>query len=195
MRHAGLIALFCVAYGGAVARAGVVTFDFNSLGSFSHDLAISSYMSEVYGSTVTTDGARATNDRTDVVEGERNLFIATSFQLLDRGDFEILFGELPIEAARFEGHVIDATLGDDFSFVAYDGLTEVFSFSRDDGVEIFDSGWLNFSTPVDRLVISDTGRKDVGIDDLQVQPVPDPSTGVLALVGLAAIRRRRSNRL
>ena len=194
MKHAGLIALFCVVCGGSVARGGVVTFDFNSLGLFSHDLAISSYMTGVYGSTVTTDGARSSNDRTDVVEGERNLFISTSFQLLDRGDFEILFGDIPIQAARFEGHVIDGTLGDDFSFVAYDRLIEVFSFSRDDGVEIFDSGWLHFSTPVDRLVISDSGRRDVGIDDLQVQPVPDPSAGVLALVGLAAIRRRRSNR-
>jgi hypothetical protein len=69
----------------------------------------------------------------------------------------------------------------------------VFSFTRNTGEENFDSGWLDFSEPVDRIIISDSGRRDVGIDDFVVQPVPDPATGMLLLVGFgAAIARRRT---
>ena len=185
---AGSVALLAVLAAGE-ARAALVAFDFNSLGFFARDFAISNYMTEVYGSTVTTDGARASNERTDP-GGSSNFFIATSFQLLERGDFEILFEELPIIGAQFEGHVIDATPGDDFSFVAFSEGTEVFSLSRNDGTEIFDSGWIDFSAPVDRLIISDSGRKDVGIDDLVVQPVPEPATVLLLVIGAAAVWRR-----
>ncbi len=173
-------------------RAGLVTFDFNSVGFFARDLAISNYMTEVYGSAVTTDGARASNERTDP-GGSSNFFIATSFQLIERGDFEILFEEVPIVGMQFEGHVIDATLGDDFRVFAFSGDDEVFSFSRNDGVEIFDSEWIDFSEPVDRLIVSDSGRKDVGLDDLVVQPVPEPAAALLMLVG-ATLAFRRSRR-
>ena len=174
------------------ARAELVTFDFNSLGLFARDSAVSDYMTDVYGSTITTDGVRASNDRSDP-GGDTNMFIATSFQIFDRGDFIILFEELPIIGAQFEGHIIDATIGDDFSFIAYNGDTEILSFSRNDGVEIFDSGWIEFSEPVNRIVVSDSGRKDVGIDDFVVQPVPEPATVLLFVVGASAFlcRRRR----
>ena len=69
----------------------------------------------------------------------------------------------------------------------------MFQYTRDAGVEIVDSGWLAFNSPVDRLVVSDNGRKDVGIDNLLVQPVPDPATALLLVVGaVATVRRRRS---
>lgn len=173
------------------ARAETVAFDFDSLAAFAWDNAISNYMTAVYGSTVTTDGARATNERND---GRFDRFIATSLQLLNRGDFEILFEDIPIVGAQFEGHVIEATAGDDFSFLAFAGDTLVASFSRNDGSETFDSGWIALSQPVDRIVISDTGRKDVGVDNLVVQPVPEPSTALLALVGAGALLRRRRTR-
>ena len=184
----GSVSLLLVSAAGE-ARAGLVTFDFNSLGFFGRDVAISEYMTDVYGSTVTTDGARVSNERTDP-GGSTNRFIATSVQLLDRGDFIILFEELPIIGAEFEGHVIDATPGDDFNFTAFNGDTEVFSYSRDDGVEIFDSGWNDFSEPVDRIVVSDSGWRDVGIDDFIVQPVPEPATVLLAMIGAAVVCRR-----
>jgi len=173
------------------ADAQTVTFDFNSLGFFAHDFAISNYMTDVYGSAVATDGALSSNNRSDVGIGETNFFIATSFQLLGRGDFEVLFEDLPIIGAQFEGHVIDATIGDDFKFIAYAGSEEVFRFTTNDGVEIFDSGWLDFSEPVDRIVISDSGRKDVGIDDFTVQAVPEPAGLLLLIAGASALAARR----
>jgi hypothetical protein len=172
------------------ARADSVTFDFNSLGRFDRDRQISDYMTAVYGSGVTTNGARAT-DETSIPGGTTNMFIATSLQLLNRGDFEVLFESMPIISARFEGHVLDPTLGEDFNFWAYSGNTEVLHFTRDTGEESFDSGLLNFSQPVDRLVISDNGRKDVGIDDLTVVAVPDPASGLLLLAGVGAFAAHR----
>lgn len=174
----------------AGASADPVTFDFNSLGRLNRDPQISDYMTAVYGSAVTTGGARATDD-TSVPGGTTDMFIATSLQLLDRGDFEILFQTLPIVSAQFEGHVLDPSPGDDFNFWAFSGSTEVLHFARDVGQETFDSGLLQFSQPVDRLVISDSGRKDVGIDDLAVVAVPDPSGGLLLLAGVGAFAARR----
>jgi hypothetical protein len=174
----------------ASARADSVTFDFNSLGRFDRDRQISEYMTAVYGSGVTTGGARAT-DETSVPGGTTDLFIATSLQLLSRGDFEVLFESMPIISARLEGHVLDPTVGEDFNFRAYSGNTEVLHFARDTGTETFDSGLISFSQPVDRLVISDSGRKDVGIDDLTVVAVPDPASGLLLLAGVGAFTARR----
>ena len=178
----------------ASTHADPITFDFNSLGRFDRDNKITEYMTAVYGSGVSTDGARAT-DETAAPGGTTDMFIATSLQFLNRGDFEILFETVPIISARFEGHVLDPTPGEDFNFWAYHGDTEVLHFTRDDGDEIFDSGMLNFSQPVDRLVISDSGRKDVGIDDLTVVAVPDPTCGLILLAGAFAVscRRKRAN--
>ncbi len=175
------------------AHADSIKFDFNSLGRFDRDNKISEYMTAVYGSGVSTDGARAT-DETATPGGTTDMFIATSLQLLNRGDFEILFETVPIISARFEGHVLDPTRGEDFNFWAYDGDTEVLHFARDEGEEVFDSGLLMFSQPVNRLVISDSGRKDVGIDDLTVVVAPDPTCGLILLVGTFGLscRRRRA---
>ncbi|MDO8632226.1 MAG: hypothetical protein Q7R41_17215, partial [Phycisphaerales bacterium] len=116
----------------ASTRADSVTFDFNSLGRFDRDRQIGEYMTAVYGSGITTDGARAT-DETSVPEGTTDMFIATSLQLLNRGDFEILFASIPIISAQFEGHVLEPTPGEDFNFWAYSGNTEVLHFTRDTG--------------------------------------------------------------
>jgi hypothetical protein len=167
----------------ASADVAPITFDFNSLATPRGDFAISNYMSDVYGSGVSTDGARTVGERTDAAD----IFIATSLQLLGRGDFEIRFDTVPIIGAQFEGHIIDASSGEDFSFTAFNGTTQVLRVERNTGDEVFQSGWLAFPGPVDRIVISDNGRKDVGVDDLMVQPVPEPAAGLLLLVGGAAL--------
>ena len=164
-----------------------ITFDFDALEVPRGDFFISNHMSSVYGSEVSTDGARTVND-----DAAGDVYIATSIQLLNRGDFEITFEDVPIVGVQFEGHVIEATDGDDFSLTAYLGQAQVFSVVRTDGVEIFDSGWLDFGGPVDRMVISDDGRRDVGIDALTVMPVPEPAG--LAWLALAAVSARRKRR-
>lgn len=193
-RHNILTAAVGLVLSASAASAQTVTFDFNSLENRDRDNPIGAYMTSVYGSTVETDGARVT-DETSIPGGVTDLFIATSLQLLNRGDFEIDFGSVPIISVQFTGHVLDPTVGEDFHMVAYNGGAEVFSLSRDGGEETFDSGLIEFITPVDRLVFSDSGRKDVGIDDLTVQVVPEPVTGMMMLAGLAAlgVRRRMGN--
>jgi hypothetical protein len=194
MRHfAALLASLLL--GASSASAQYIDFDFSGLGFFDHDAAVGSYMTDVYGSAISTSGVVSSNDRSDVGLGQQNFFIATSFQFYNRGDFEILFEETPIIGAEFEGHIIDATVGDDFRFWAFSGDEEVYHFSRNDGESIFDSGWLAFDQPVDRIVISDSGRKDVGMDDLRVQVVPAPATGLLLLCGSGPLLRRRTHRL
>ncbi len=182
----------------AVSAAGAegdvpaqVTFGFDSVEVPRGDFAISNYMTDVYGSAVSTDGARTVNGS----GGLTDVFIATSLQLFQRGDFIIDFEETPITGAQFEGHVLDATQAEDFSFRAFAGDTQVFLFTRNTGEETFDSGWLEFPEPVDRVIISDSGRRDVGIDDFTVQPAPDPATGMLLLAGLAFVSARRRGRV
>lgn len=172
--------------------AQTFTFDFNSLENRDRDRSISDYMTAIYGSPVETDGARVTDETADP-GGVTDLFIATSLQLLNRGDFTIDFGDVPIIGAQFEGHVLDPTRGEDFHFRAFNGDAEVFSFTRDEGEEFFNSGWLSFPAPVDRILISDSGRKDVGVDDLTVQVVPEPATAMLMLAGLSAVMLRRKS--
>lgn len=168
---------------------GTVTFDFDELEARRGDFTISNYMSDVYGSEVSTDGARTTTE----TDNDADLFIATSLQLLGRGDFVIEFRDVPIIAAQFEGHVLDATGGDDFRFRAFAGDEEVFVFTRNTGEETFDSEWLFFPEPVDRLIISDNGRRDVGLDDFVVQPVPEPTTMLMVLgaIGFWGVTGRR----
>ncbi len=186
-----LCAIAALAMACSSASAQSYTFDFSSLENRDRDNPISDYMTAIYGSSVQTDGARVT-DETSAPGGVTDLFIATSLQLLNRGDFEIDFGAVPIISARFEGHVLDPTPGDDFHLRAFNGNVEVFAFSRDEGEETFDSGLLTFPSPVDRLVFSDSGRKDVGIDDLTVVVVPEPATVLLMLAGMTVglVRRR-----
>ena len=188
-----LLATLFAAVTSATASAQMVTFDFNSLENRNRDNAISDYMSAVYGAPVETDGARAT-DETSIPGGVTDLFIATSLQLLNRGDFIIDFGDVPIIGLQFIGHVLDPTIGEDFQMHAFNGNAEVHVLTRNSGEETFESGWIDFSAPVDRLVFSDSGRKDVGIDDLTVQVVPEPVTATLLLVGLAGgvLRRRKA---
>jgi hypothetical protein len=171
----------------ASADVAPITFDFNSLATPRGDFAIGNYMSDIYGSGVSTDGARTVGERADAAD----VFIATSLQLLGRGDFEIRFDAVPIIGAQFEGHIIDATVSEDFSLTAFNGATQVFRVERNTGEEVFQSGWLAFAGPADRIVISDSGRRDVGIDDLVVQPVPEPAAGLLLLIGGAALVRCR----
>jgi hypothetical protein len=185
------VAVLCAvapqAVGSTRGVLSTVTFDFDTLAVPRFDFAISNYMTSVYGSSVSTDGARSLFDE------EPDVFIATSIQLLGRGNFEVFFDDVPIVGAEFEGHVINATAGDDFSFSAFFDETLVHSFTRSEGTEVFDSGWLDFGGPVNRLLIADSGIRDVGIDQLVVQPIPEPASGLalLVLAGAIGLCKRR----
>lgn len=190
MRIGVITFLASVLVAAAMAAAETVSFDFSALGRFDGPRNISAYMTELYGTSVTVDGARATTDADD----ETDRLIATSLQLFDRGDFEILFDEIPIIGLQFEGYVLDATPGDDFVLTVFSDdtlLLTVAVIARDSGEEVFQSEWFALPAAANRIVVSDTGRKDVGIDDLIVEPVPEPVTVVLMLVGVGAVYLRR----
>ena len=183
-----LVALVMVA--ASATAVETVSFDFNALARFDGPRNISEYMTDLYGTSITVEGARTTRDADD----ETDRFIATSLQLFNRGDFEILFDEMPIVGLQFEGYVLDATPGDDFTLTAFSDdtlLLTVEVVARDTGEEVFQTEWFALPAAANRIVVSDTGRKDVGIDDLIVEPVPEPMTAVLMFVGAGAVYLRR----
>jgi hypothetical protein len=158
-----------------------ITFDFNTLGWFQDDVTISAYMSALYEpgvpSSVTTDGAVSAPG-----------WIGTNlFAGLDK-DFEISFNDVPIIGAQFIGYVLAPSEGADFTCEWYNGGDLVGALSRDNSFEVFDSGWLDFSGPVDRMRFSNAGVHDIAIDDLTVRRadlhVPVPGAVVLGIVGL-----------
>ncbi|MBM3241517.1 PEP-CTERM sorting domain-containing protein [Candidatus Poribacteria bacterium] len=172
-------------------------------------------MTGVYGSTVTTDDVEVQNNATDDPDWSSN---STNFLRTGDGegaDFEILFNNLPIVAlwGTTRGYVFKATTSADFVLRAYNnnwsatgGTLEnpnstalVYTLSKfvpSDGTEV-DIPDIVFSQPVSLLVISDSGAADVGIDDLSVTPVPEPSTivlfglGIFGVLGYAYRRKRR----
>ncbi len=170
-----------------IAQAAMVTFDFDALSVPQNDVAISSYMTGVYGSTVTVTDARTLGEDLN----PSDVYIATAIDTIGSTSFEILFSGTPILGAQMEGHILGAEVGDGFTLTAYNGATPLASYTRNDGVAVFSTGWIDFGGPADRLVISDTGRRDVGIDDLVVEPVPEPTAGLLAVCGFGWLIRRR----
>ncbi|MBI3834971.1 MAG: hypothetical protein HY287_11635 [Planctomycetes bacterium] len=180
----------CFALAMPISADTPVLFDFNDLSVFDGPNAISNYMTSLYGSTVNVQHTRTISDPTAPGIGNPDKMIATSIQIFDRGDFDILFPDHPITSVQFEGHVLDASPGEDFHFAAFNGDTDVFDLTRSNGEEVFDSGLIIFSQPVDHLHFSDSGRHDVGIDDLRVNAVPEPGTIFLAIIAFGALLRQ-----
>lgn len=116
--------LVCALAGSAWADT---TFDFegtasNPLGTNSDSTAISNYMSEVYGNTVTVTDARAnpSSSSSDWASTGDSYQNDTGFiQAVSGNDFEIAFSGAGISAVRFTGFIDDASTGSDFSFQAY----------------------------------------------------------------------------
>jgi hypothetical protein len=174
------------------ARADIVTFDFDTLAPWiDEDAAISAAMTSVYGSTVTSYGGRA---GAGLGFGSDPYIFA---DLAAGGMFFVSFEESPILAARFLGHVFYPTGRVDFEFRAYRHGELVTSFTRNNAIETFDSGWIYFGgQEVDLLRFSNNFVHAIGVDNLTVQGVdmtPTPGAAVLGAVGLMClcwVRRR-----
>lgn len=202
------------------ARAGVISFNFDdpSLSSSSGSSTISQYMTDIWGSSVTSSDGRIRQDSPSVdwgLDGNTTRYLSTDLQAgngVALGDIEVSFDSAPIYGVRFDGFILDATAGADFTFEAFGaayGLRElpsssalVYSESWEFGVDgmPFDTGgWIYFNAPVTLLRFSDSGSYDVGFDNLQVlsRPVPLPGAVWMAgmlLAGLGVGRRVRSRK-
>jgi len=177
-----LILVAAVLVMAAPAAQADVTFDFNPLVPVLHgDTAISNYMTNVYGSSVTTNGARVGLD----LGFGMDPYIFTD--ILTGGDFDIWFNDVPVKALQFQGHVFRATRGADFRLKAWSGGSVVFNEAYFGGEGTFNTPWIVFSDPVDHLRFSNSRVHDVGIDDLQVEPVPAPAAVVLGAIGLGLV--------
>jgi hypothetical protein len=178
---------------GANAQADI-TFDFDALHLWQGDAAISSYMTDTYGSSVTTD---------DAITGIGFDFSSTPFIGNNvfsgwDGDFDVFFNVEPVIGVQFRGYVFYPSCDADFVLRAFSEGDEVLTYTRNNCIEAFDSGWLAFEeegtgTPilVDQLQFSNCGIHAVGIDNLTVRKgstvIPAPSAAVLALVGFSAL--------
>jgi hypothetical protein len=194
------------------AQATLFTFDTVPealLENTDNQTTISNYMTGLYGSMVTVSdaGIRDNGDTsTDWIwPGRSN---SDNFMRTDSSeDFEILFAITPVTSISGLGYVFEHTTGDDIvikgygsNYTASGGNVEnpnpsalVGTWSANPGDNQQVSFSLSFSSDAYLLVISDSGEKDVAIDDLTVTPTPEPAT--IALLGLGALsllRRKRS---
>lgn len=173
---------------------------------------IGTHMTWRYGSTVTVSDAEADNDDWEISGPDNEtIFIRTGVSSSEK-DFEILFATVPVTSISGIGYVFDDTSGPDIVITGYGSDygsvenpsgTSVGTWSADPGDDKQVSFSLTFSSPAYLLVISDSGEKDVGIDNLQVEPyvagggavIPAPGAILLGSIGVGLVgwlRRRRT---
>ena len=192
MKNSVLKITLVILIAGAAQATTTFTFDDGYLTFADKDADISSYMTDLYGSTVTTLGAYVDSDDTF----NTSLFLSTYTN--NSGAIDIWFDD-PIGAASFDWFVFEATDGAAFKCVAYDAHNNI--------VDIFyeytemnvggSSGLIMFDSPVTHLWFTNSGFHDIGIDNLQVgggHVAPSPSAVLLGSIGVSIVgwlRRRR----
>jgi hypothetical protein len=213
MKRLTLVYIFTICIVG-VAQ-GSVTFNFNSLSDGDDSGDISTYMTNIYnpagyGSITVTD-AEADNDDWEIPPGPDNTttFIQTTYNV-DK-DFEILFNTVPVTNVSGLGYVFDATTDSDIVITGYgssygnvenpNASASVGTWSANPGDDKQVSFSITFSSPAYLLVVSDDGYKDIGIDNLVVEPyvssivTPAPGAILLGSIGICLVgwlKRRRS---
>jgi len=181
-----------------VAQADMYTFTFDSLVDGDDESDIGDYMTSTYGSPISVV-EKARVERNPVNEAglpdwtgkaENDSFIWT-FGGGMVPDMDIYFNEVPITGMQFDGFAFQDTGPVDFQVKAFAGLTWVYSQTWNSGAgQPVSSGWIDFAgQSVDRLWFSDSGKRDIGIDNLVVdsgQPVvPVPAGVLLGMLGLS----------
>ncbi len=209
MKQSLLSIAVCLAVTCTAAKADI-TFDFEGTSVGDESAGLTTYMSGVYGSSVTVTDARvSTNTFLPPIDWAGNdtkfIRLALTGDGALEGDMEISFDETPISAVRFDGFVwLDDNLFDlgDLQLKAYsdqftasggtrgdpDPGSIVADLTWDPGTwNGFDSGWVVFDQPVTLLVFSDHSIYDIGVDNLQVRAVPAPGAALLGLLGMGLI--------
>jgi hypothetical protein len=191
------------------AQAATITFDFEGLTEPTAAVGLGDYMSSLYpGTTLPRDvivgDGRVENGGSHpwispATSGASGNYVRTAGT---SGDSEIYFVDVPIYSIQFDLAVFDDGAGGvfDFDLFAYDATFDagggredpsaaalVFQTSwSDSGPFDMNSGVITFASPVSLIVWSDSGARDVGIDNLIVsttKPVPEPTAAPLFAVG------------
>ncbi|MFA5156284.1 MAG: PEP-CTERM sorting domain-containing protein [Candidatus Omnitrophota bacterium] len=195
-----ILAAVCFAFGFAgTAHATLVTFDFNApaLLANSNAAAIGTYMSTLYGSTVTVIGAESSpTNEGDLLGPDGHIENATvGGQGVIHG-FRIQFAD-PISSVEF-----DWAREQDLTFHAEaDGVEFFLNNTPSNNQNV--SGHLStytFASPVYELYFHDNWTGETEIDNLivnKIDPVATPEPASLVLLGMGAlglfgIKRRKA---
>lgn len=188
-----LVLLMCITFGfcfSSVAHATLFTFD--ELSAFSGSPVIESYMEGIYGSDIVVIGAGTRQE--NVALGPDTFLI----NLRDVGFMDILIGfvDVPIRSVSFDWQVFADSGPTDFAFAAYDADHNIIGLPLvlNSGIGFGTIGPILFSEPAYVLSFSNNRIHDIGIDNLNVTPVPEPASILLfssGLLGLSRLRRGR----
>jgi len=190
--------IFCALLGLLVAGStyaddtSFFTFDDGLLAEGDSDLAVSVYMTLRHPGIVVANGAI-------VHSGDGfgdDLYLWTRSQLLNPGNILILLTS-PVNYVSFDGYVFDATSNADFTFTAYSLDAQIIhqqSWNAGVGsIGTYSTGML--PEMAYGLSFSDSGKHDIGIDNLRIGVVPAPGAGLLVVLGTAlagGLRRRQT---
>ena len=118
MKKLVLIMIICSV---GLTNAAITTFDFDALPAMSSAGAISTYMSGVFGNTVTATDIKSNTNATPTLDwiGNATTWVTNTRNDGLPSDFEILFST-PITGFSFDGYILDAGVGSDFRVFAYD---------------------------------------------------------------------------
>jgi hypothetical protein len=203
-----------------VTSAGAsVTFDFEAAtvagspgAGGTADQYISSYMTGVYGSSVTaTGGAAWTNDSAGAdwagktgTDKWLRTYGAVGYSETP-GYLQISFDDTPIASGSFDAYVFEATEGADFTISLYgsgygdryapDSAALIATAAADAGVGPLTVWFGALPQAVSLIVLSNEGYHDVAIDNFTVTAVPAPGAVLLGSLGVSLVgylRKRKT---
>jgi len=159
------------------AQADLVMFDFDTLSQDDGAAVIEAYMEGIYGSDITVVGPTLYVNKGGNLGPDAAIVTAN----VSPRWFSISFNDVRITSASFDWAIyVDA-------FHAYADGVEIFSHTVVNAPGTWgNTGLIVFPSPVTTLLFTDSSNGAIGIDNLEVTPVPVPGAILLGILGLGA---------
>lgn len=167
-----------------------ILFDFDSLAQGDGSILIGNYMTATYGSNVTVTGAFV-NKAPDLLGPDSHIVNRSPAEDTGLDIIRINFLDIPIQSMQFDWEVnwnttvVTDTI--DFRWVAFDqngNVVDTFTYDLIGNQDYSgNSGLILFSNPVSRLLFTNNLIHQIGVDSLNVTPVPEPNTLILLVLG------------